>query len=369
MRHKSLGLVLLCFPTMARQTLTKPQHVIRTVNVGSSPSQTYSFADGIDIKLQLIMADPRATWSPIAANESLVETACGSLDRVCDGMVVGENHGEGFADVMVSVCKKDPSTECPREVKALVQRDETATLCIPTMRADYLYVGFRPFLERYLDYYERLGFRHIFIYGANEGPPSWLRRLKTAAADAITWIQFSFETEKLWYFGQNWEINDCIHRATSLGFTHILSLDFDELLTFTDPYESIKSYVAANHDADIFTFGSAVDRLEISCTDLSGLYCHKKPPPSKNISCHGSACGRKQREDLRLCSGFCGHRKHLVYGPRVLVANIHYVHHCKQGHRRERCVTKTESTDTAWLRHFHGERLAEHRCPSCLESD
>jgi len=350
---------------------TSPKKVT-VLNLGKQSTQRYDFKNGIHVLLTIVESDTAGWYYPHLANVSAVAAACGSKELACDGVIVGDNHKLGM-DMLVAVCKNDVTTECPAEVEALTPlppEDQGVALCVPTMRGDYLDKRFVAFLNNYMDYYDRHGVKQFFFYGSNT-PPTFFYDGRVENVDMVTWIQFSFETTQLWYYGQAWELQDCIHRASAMGYHHVLSIDFDETLAFADPQMTLADYARDCRDrrVDVSTFGSAHDILETWCDDENGKYCHKRPPSLDAISCHGTACARKERENIRLCSGFCGHRKHLVYAPRILVANIHYVHHCKQEGRRKRCVTKTESTDDVWLRHFHGESLIEGKCPSCTESD
>ena len=156
----------------------------------------------------------------------------------------------------------------------------------------------------------------------------------------------------------------------------MLSIDLDEFLTFSpDVFSSPQSFAIASYTRavreegwDGSTFGSATDKLSIACDDDAGKNCLKLPPTYDEITCtqfYTEDCAPYfEGWDHRRCPFYCGHRKHLIYGPRALETNIHQENFC----RMEPCKVKAESTDDIWLRHFNGQNLTENRCPSCLGS-
>ena len=348
---------------------------VRVIDVGSNSTQVHRFAEGAYVVVKSIPGQREGWFKSYGANLSDVALACAG-GAACEGRVVGENH-RLEEDVLVSVCKRSKTDACPRETVALAPRaqDDLATVCVPGLREGYLEPGFAPYLEAFLAYYEeQQKVKHAYVYGFVD-PPKWMNNLKHAAA--LTWVKIGFPTDQFWYFGQNWVVQDCIHRAAAAGFQHVLSLDLDEFLNFADPLLDIPTYAdkflqprAHQRSLDVVTFGSTAETLRSPCGDTASL-CHAPPPAYENISCHvpdSPTCAVKEKRDWRLCGGGCGHRKHLVYAPRILTANIHFASHCKseQHSQSGACNRHIETTDRAYLRHFHHEDLTRSLCPACL---
>ncbi len=330
----------------------------------TNQTQKYQFADGFYQVLKVIPATWEG-WHPYDPLPDMVAEACGSIENMCEGRIVGENH-ELPLDVMVAMCKPVAGT-CPREVRPLKPKPihDRSTLCIPNVFGLYLDRSFLPFVDNFIRYYWSQQFTHIYMY-SHESPPRWLRGMSWESR--ITWIQLSFPTDDLWYSGQNWAIQDCIHRATAEGFQNVLSIDLDEFLTVTDRNRTIVGYMEhlRGMGFDVAEFGSSLDERLQDCRKAAEPSCDLSPPTNEEISCGLGIpeCAKYEAGDRRFCASFCGHRKHIVYGPRALTANIHFVDSCLLGS----CAIKTESTDIAWIRHYQGSGAGSALCPSCLRS-
>lgn len=354
--------VATCFAVLFREAAST--QTVRGVVV-KQDYQTYQFARNAFRVVKVIESEAEGYWFPYAPSRRIAARACGT-EGTCAARVVGENHQMKY-DVAVSSCRTR-NNECTSELRALRPRplEDTLTLCIPPVRGDYLLPSMKPYLENYLQYYWRQGVKHSYIYGYREDAPEWLSSLDSDVE--ITWIKLTFgSVQNMWYFGQNWVLQDCVSRATSEGFLYMLSIDLDEILTFADPTMTIATYATemTRHGFDVANFGSSTETLDRAC-GTGPSECDKEPPAYQDISCfvpYSRQCKPiTEKSDWRYCPGFCGHRKHLVYGPRVMQVNIHYATQCLNG----TCTIHTETTDVAWLRHFQGQSLTSGRCPDCL---
>ena len=107
---------------------------------------------------------------------------------------------------------------------------------------------------------------------------------------------------------QNWQVNDCIHRAASQGIGYVLSIDFDEFVMLS----SVPHMMALVSSAkEVVTLQS---RQQNPGTWANGtLVCHEVPWISAKW----------------LCTRQYGRRKHIVRTTSVWIANIHWVDRCK----------------------------------------
>mmetsp|Transcript_15316 Transcript_15316/g.46375 ORF Transcript_15316/g.46375 Transcript_15316/m.46375 type:complete len:424 (+) Transcript_15316:37-1308(+) len=388
------------------------------------PTVVHAFADDIEVRVGVIEGEATGRHFPRGADPELLQAACGTL--ACDGGVVGETH-DAKRDVFVAVCKRTDEAQCPtsevRPLSSSSNGDEdgaTVAVCVPAPLESYMHwPSFENYLANFFQYYVQLGVSRFYTYSKRE-PDTWV--IGTPGAELLTWLHVTFPTQGLFQEGRHWFAQDCLHRATAEGYSHALSLDFFEFLTFVNQTADLRAYANRTHRAyatDIVTFGSQAESFSRPCPssseeetennssrydwastayhlptlmgdegklftgDSSSSEEEEEEPkrrltdcdapgfsltPPSLVHCGGVRCELHEKEDHRYCSGECGQRKHLLYGPRALVANVNFAHVCKVSPRtrnRQRCHSLTESTDHAFLRNFRQERILGPRCPAC----
>lgn len=292
----------------------------------------------------------------------------------CVARRVGDAHSElgNTDDVVVERCGGRPP---------MANRSGVA-VCVPTTRGPFLESarGAR-WTEKFLGHYRALGVARFFVYTAAPAA-AW-----KGAADDVDFVELAFlngcaagggggarrrhpakcdfaENRSLMYWGQNFALNDCLHRATAANFSFALSLDLDEFLAFAGGTGGLSN--ATSGPADVVTFGSAVE-APVACGEARrGAACPPPPPPLDAVTC-GRGCG-----DCAACARNRGRRKHVARCGRVVVANVHFV--AARGCDPPPCAVDDAATGRAWLRHFSRPSRASplfegpaDRCPLCAE--
>lgn len=231
--------------------------------------------------------------------------------KPCATRFVGDPH-RGL-DVLVSLCPTVPRHHTTLPTRA----SPSIALCIPpvyTLQFDTV--------RAHIQHHRQAGVNAgTFLYVAEESIyRSW-------RFDAALQVQMLFLPWLAAFFlhqrGQNWQINDCIHRAASQGIDWTLNIDIDEWLClglFGSLAELIRRVAGAS--TDVLTFGSRASvRFDAKMAASEPIYC---------LPCKRGVCivdGRVTPRDL--CTRHHGRRKHLLRTRSVWVANIHYVDHCK----------------------------------------
>ena len=230
----------------------------------------------------------------------------------------------------------------------------------------------------FMEHYRKLGIAHAYLHTVVAQFPALPTRLPHSFHH-VAWLNNCSERgQETWalsihnnkanfcylsvedtirYWGQVWVLNDCIHRAHANGFSWVLSLDVDELLTFAPP-TTLPSYIwkkerSARGEVNGITFGSNREPDSRGCP-RSGVQDGHLQPPVDPTCRGGCTVGNKRNTSCaQVCTGSSGHRKHLVFTPDAVAANIHDIEVCAPA-----CHVFDESTEVAWLRHVQIDLVA-----------
>jgi hypothetical protein len=236
----------------------------------------------------------------LLSNTSILKHAYVTLNplHLCPERMVGDRHG--FTDVFVGICNHtNKSTQ------------KGIAYCIPP-----IYNMDLGRLSADITYHKNMGIEHAYIYDA-ECQRSI--HIPESTHLCMNWTR----TVRIHQRGQNWHINDCIHRAADDGWEWVLTKDVDEHLTFARPM-SINDLVATN--ADVYTFGRVYENGQTACTDKR-------------------YAGTSDR--THLCLRWGGYRKYIVRTNAVWYANIHSVDSCIS----RKCNVKNILSNVIWLNH------------------
>jgi len=243
-------------------------------------------------------------------------------------------------------------------------------MCIPP-----LYGNFSAVLDQasqHISYHQQLGVDHTFLYAAPaDKDAAALDRWRVPKG--VTLLQLPWlDAFPVWQRGQNFQINDCVHRAAARGFEWVLSLDIDEWLVLPPRTRSLHELVRAAGSVDVFSFGSRRAATVQAAADAPSC-----PPLALHMEQHNRTLAYMQKMGLcngtcadahvhipsftccsmHMCVGALGHRKHLLRAASAFAANIHFVHHCKAGPCR---IVDLDAGDT-YLAHVPMAHLSRNR--------
>ena len=191
-----------------------------------------------------------------------------------------------------------------------------------------------------------LGVLRFFVYACDEqsaGLPA------LAGADTTVVLSPWCMTAPLLARGQNFQLNDCVHRAAAAGIEWVLFCDVDELLVARPGYRL--RALLANRKFDVYSFGALrVWRW-----------------PNGSIVTYRTDCSRPNSMPRDLCIAKDGHRKMLVRARRVWAANIHEipVDGCRDGAAKATCAnpgTNPNPTAVTLTVNLTLVNIIAHRC-------
>jgi len=234
-----------------------------------------------------------------------------------------------------------------------------------------------------VEYYFWLGVDHAYVYTMIP-----LNHL-SGSGGGLTVVSMTWASStSLHQRGQNWQINDCVHRAAADGFDWSLSVDLDEALMFAGadslpspwipwswkwipwrrkPPGSVKAFLQRKRfHPDVYTFGSdlTTEPADYERYKLVGAHRGVTTCLVKNLT--SGVLANRQVGAKEVCVGWQGRRKALMQTRRVFVANIHFTRQCRTGRVLRRCNVEDLDTETAWL--LHSNRNVgkyEHGCSTC----
>lgn len=166
--------------------------------------------------------------------------------------------------------------------------------------------------RRHILYHRKLGVRWVYLYTAFALPAALTLgqlQLEGVTLLHLPWIE---RVPHIHSRGQNWQIQDCVHRAASRGYAWALNIDVDEFVILHPQPTLIAFVLARGRWADAFTFGS------------------RNAPTIRQASTANVTCmWRKAGVSSGLCLGYRGMRKHLSRTHNVWTLRIHNVDRCK----------------------------------------
>jgi len=267
----------------------------------------------------------------------------------CPNVLVGDEH-KG-ADVVVAMC---PSAAAAAFAEP---PDDSIALCVAPLHG-HRYAS--AWMDGYFRYYRTLGVRRFFVYAVSTALAATVPRADDVSVLHLAWLHHAGRMHE---HGQNWQINDCLHRAAR-SHRWALSLDFDEFLRLphTAPPQpaappaaaapaqppaggttaaALRRLVANASAQQVLTFGS------VSAADVRANLHRATTTPNCKAA----------HVDPRRCLGWYGRRKHMVRPARMWAANIHFADRCRlpraRGAATSACAVRHLSTDEAFLLHVH----------------
>ena len=282
-------------------------------------------------------------------NATLVENLrqCG-----CSMLYLGDTHNR--IDSIVSVCKHgvvcaqfglEHAPHRHDEPEDLMKEDATPriAMCIPPLYGKLLSQNANV-LDHHA-YHSRLGISWLFLYTTAPLVGAWMLPENSTLLH-MPWVN----SMKIWQRGQAWQINDCIHRAGTRGFTWTLNIDTDEYLVLGPKFATLFDIVIpAPKTAPLHRAVDAVDfgmRFADTLNDSASrpIFCrsHSKFMDLDYVS-----------ETPHLCVNFWGRRKHLLRTRTVLTAGIHAVQRCGAPCAPEaRCRVHHFDARYSWIAHL-----------------
>lgn len=244
-------------------------------------------------------------------------------------------HGTGH-DVIVAGC------DASEEIAVVTRKPQSAegvAACVPPLYARDLDAHFR-MVNTFMTTHRALGIDRFFIYTCDAASAN---HSSLQQSDTTLILTTFCATSRMTMRGQNWMINDCIHRAAAANVEWVLSCDIDERLAF-HPTLGLRELLNSDaaRTADVLTLGSKqVWRWPNGTIKNTLLHCF----------------GGSPRKDPRLCIGFYGHRKHFTRAQHVWLANLHfvavgtYVRRCRDGLAERKCNIVDVRANESWLFH------------------
>lgn len=158
--------------------------------------------------------------------------------------------------------------------------------------------------EEYIAYHLQLGVTWTFAYALV--PLGQWKPIRTTVLH-MPWVK----DFPLFARGQEWFLNDCVHRAAAKGFTWAVNFDMDERVVLPTRFPTLSALAAEAHRRriNVVTFGS-------------------RPGASVAEAQRNKPQCREPNRDPNLCLHL-GRRKYLVHTMSAWAANLHTVTRCR----------------------------------------
>ncbi len=239
--------------------------------------------------------------SGVMASAALHETAQDAhrATHACPRFMIA-NRRPGHARTVVAVCRRRaPKSPAPAGV----------ALCLPPVYGKEL----APVLQRldaHLAHHRQLGVMQTFVYSVV--PLASWRAPTDVATVYLPWVHLVLLHAR----GQEWQINDCTHRAAARGYAWVLHIDLDEFVRLPAGLTLPGlAHVASADGHTVVTFGSR--------PGATMALASSRPP-----ECRGPDFDAG-RTVAHLCLNNVGGRKHMAHAASVWAGNLHTVQSCR----------------------------------------
>ena len=218
-----------------------------------------------------------------------------------------------FSHTYVSVCSSG-NTKAPKMIK----ESSGLAACLPPI---YGSIGLSN-ITNFIEDHKKIGVQHFFIYFANCSNPLQydLRNFRTETS--LLCMPWVYDEVNIHQRGQIWHMNDCVHRAATVGWKWILLNDLDERLqASTDFLDSFAKY-------DVITFGSKVNN-KTTCVDS------------------------RFKRNTDMCLRWGGWRKLIVRATNILSVHIHFGVNCLNhtNYSPKTCIVCNVPANKFWMNH------------------
>ena len=214
-------------------------------------------------------------------------------------------------------------TICPRNVvKVPSQPVNGFAACIPPLYGN-ISTGE---VSSYINYHKSIGIQHFFFYFTNCSQEQNIIfddfRISTICTPWVNHVR------KIHQRGQLFHMNDCIHRAASIGWKWVLLNDLDERLHV--PFNFFNGRMD-----DVITFGSLMDN-NITCIDPR----YQKTP--------------------NFCLRWGGWRKMVVQAHSIWNIYVHFPDACVENIKEKQCNTTNVDANIYYIDHLRKQKQLFH---------
>ena len=223
-------------------------------------------------------------------------------------------------NVYVSIYRSNYTISTKKSFQKREDDESWFAACVPPI---YGSIGLSNIVE-YIDHHRKIGIRHFFIYFTNCS--NYLQyELQSVLLNTnmsllcMPWVNYE---KNIHQRGQLWHMNDCVHRARSIGWKWVLFNDIDERLHISSTFlNKFSKY-------DVITFGSKLNN-KTTCIDA------------------------RYKRNINMCLRWGGWRKLVVHTMNILNVYVHFEGNCLNhtNYHPISCKVYNVPADEFWISH------------------